>query len=128
MESLLIQMIGVLFPVVSVLILVLIIYGVSFLKKRIKNEEIKKGLDLISEISEKVVGSLNQTTVISLKEVAEDGKLTEQEKAQLKEQAISEIKGIIGKEIPKFLVREGTNIDKLIIHSIESVIGGKNAK
>jgi len=125
MEKILVAIMPEIFSVLMVIIAIGISYLVQFLKKKIKNEEVREALNTVCDVTSTIVNSLNQTMATPLKEAASDGKLNDEEKIALKIRAIAEVKAVLGAEIPKILKKRVPDLGKLISHNIEENVGWK---
>ena len=125
MEAILVAAVPGILSILMVIIASGITCGIQFLKKRVKNEEIKEALDIVSEVTSTIVGSLNQTMAQPMKEAASDGKLKSEEKLALKTRAIAEVKAVLGTGISRVLKKRGSDLEKLISHNVEEYVGWK---
>ena len=125
METILVSLIPEIFSILMVIVAIGTTYGIQFLKKKVKNEEIREALNVVSEVTGTIVGSLNQTMAKPMREAASDGKLKDEEKLVLKTRAIAEVKAILGAEIPKILKKRVPDLEKLISHNVEANVGWK---
>jgi hypothetical protein len=89
---------------------------------RIKREEFHKYIFLLNDAVEETVNALNQTTVEALKEVAQDGKLTQEQIDNLKKQAIMDVYDILSEKGVEVLKDVYQDLDHVISTKIESFI------
>ena len=121
MESLIIEIGGIVFPVACVVICVLLSYGVKWIGENVNNKKVKDAFNVLGDITQNVVTSLNQTMAVDIKTSSKDGKLTKEEKLMLKTKAMSEIKKTLKKEIIASL-KGKVDLDTLISHNIEAEV------
>ena len=119
MEKILVTAMPEVFSILMVIIAIGITYGIQFLKKKVKNEEVREALNTVCNVTSTIVNSLNQTMAAPMKEAASDGKLNAEERLSLKTRAIAEVKAVLGVEILKILKKRIPDLEKLISHKIE---------
>ena len=125
MKQILVAAMPEIFSILMVIIAIGISYLIQFLKKKVKNEEVREALNTVCDVTSTIVNSLNQTMAQPMKEAASDGKLTAEERLSLKTRAIVEVKAILGAEIPKILKKRVPDLEKLISHNVEENVGWK---
>ena len=123
MEKILVAAMPEIFSILMVIIATGITYGVQFLKRKVKNEEVREALNTVCDVTSTIVNSLNQTMAAPMKEAASDGKLKDEEKLSLKTRAITEVRAVLGAEIPKILRKRVPDLEKLISHNVEENVG-----
>lgn len=122
MESILIQ-------TISVIIMALVSYGVSLLKRRTDSELGRQALDSIDQIITAVVGSIAQTTAKKMRKDSKDGKLTKNQKAELRMTAFRQTKDLIRGEVSKAAETRVGNLSRYMQDKIEERVGaGKKGK
>ena len=121
-ESLLEQAIPILGGIITTAFSVGMGMLVRYINRKMKNETLKESLWLIEDISRHVVAGLMQTEVNALKEVAADGKLSDDAKARLKATAMRELKKQTADGVLKLLAKAQVDIDSLLSSIIESQV------
>lgn len=110
-----------LLPLLQVLVGALISLVIWKLKKKIKNDDVAHYLDILQDLVVNVVGELNQTTIIALKE-AQGGKLTDEQKEFYFNQAKDKIMFQLTAAQAKVLGGVYTDLDGYIDLLIESTV------
>lgn len=131
-----IPILGDLLPlVVSSVLLPLIGWAVkllsSYLSEKVKSDMLRKALIKLNTVVVGVVSALAQEMADEFKKAAEDGKLSESEKKQLKEIAFARIKTLLDLSTWGILVGEFSSEDKveeLISNQIEAVVRSTKEK
>jgi hypothetical protein len=117
MESILIQ-------AVSVIIMALVGYGVSILKKRTDSEVGKQALDSIDQVIGTVVGAVSQTMAKKMRKESGTGKLTDNQKAELRMTALRSAQNILAPGIMRAAeITTTTNILRYMGDKIEERVG-----
>ena len=125
MSETIIKMLSDLLPVVGTLLTAILgwvsIQAERYIRAKISNSYAQNALIRLNETAEIVVKELSQTYVDGLKEKTADGKLTEEEKRQLKEMAVTKMKSYLGVEGLKLLkyIMGGDDIAGLLSGAIE---------
>jgi len=101
MEAILIALAPQIVPVVGALVIGLATWGIAILKKKVKMEAGKVALDQVDQIVGTVVGNLTQTTVKAMKAATKNGRLTAENKRELKAFAVNQAKELISTEVSK---------------------------
>lgn len=101
MEAILIGIAPQIIPIVGALLVGLASWGIAILKKKVKMEAGKVALDQVDQIVGTVVGNLTQTTVKQLKAATKDGRLSDQEKRNMKRSAVNLAKHLIADGVSK---------------------------
>lgn len=115
-----------LLPLLQVLVGALITLAIWKLKKKIKNDDVAHYLDILQDLVVNVVGELNQTTIIALKE-AQGGKLTDEQKELYFNQAKDKIMLQITDAQAKVLKEVYTDLDAYVDSLIESTVNQMKA-
>lgn len=120
----------------ALLLVVVIVIGViinKYLKENkqsmleaVNNEKIRTYADLLLDVVDNTVVSLNQTMVDELKAKSEDGTLTEEEAMEVKEIAINKVLETFGSEGTVILSLAFDDLRDYVNTLIESAV--KNAK
>ena len=118
-----VQVLGVAFPILTILICVLVIYLITYISKTTTSKKLKEALGILEDLIISVVGSLNQTVAEDLKARTTSGKLTITEKTELKVKARAEIKKQLEPSIKQILESRAGNFDRFLSHKIESEVG-----
>jgi len=111
---------------VSVVLAGLLGVGIRYLFARIKNDKLQSYGDLLADLAEKAVKTVAQTTGDKLKLAAADGKLTDEEKTELKESAVDVLKAIAPDAAMKFMGKVNSDLDELLNTLIESAVHDRN--
>jgi hypothetical protein len=109
-------------PVLGSTILTLGTYGVTLLNKRLKNEQIRQALDVLSKVVTRVVQNLNQTLVPEIRAKSTDGVLSKEDVQAIKGKAMSLIQSQVQTELLSLLEKSGIDVDSLINTEIESSV------
>jgi hypothetical protein len=125
LAALLPAIIAALSPVIVALIGVLSAKLVELINAKAKNETVKGILARLTEAVTDSVGEVYQTEAEALKEAMADGKLTEEEKARLRQIAIDHAKSYLG---PKGLAELMAVLGLATEGDADKVIGGKVEK
>jgi hypothetical protein len=101
--------------------------GISlFIRSKVDKSVWESALLKINEIVFTTVEDILQTTVKDLKSAAEDGKLTHEEGAKLKQLALARVKAVLGQrgveELQKGLKMGQEQLDEFLARKIESVV------
>ena len=95
---------------------------VEQLKQRIGNEKLNQAIDVAYAVVSQVVQQTAQELGDDLKAKTEDGKLTEEEKVQLKETALYNIKRILKQEVKEVLKEVFDDPDIWISSAVEAEV------
>lgn len=117
MEPILIQAVG-------VIIMALVGYGVSLLKKRTDSELGKQALDQVDQIVATVVGCLAQTTAKKMRGEG-NGKLTGGQKAELRMTALRTAKKHITSDLFFAAETQVQNLNRYMQDKIEERVGAR---
>jgi hypothetical protein len=113
-------------PLVVAAILWAIKQGTDWLKSKTKNEQVQGALDIANDVTMTVVMALQQTMAGPLKAAASDGKLTDDEKTQLKRAAIDALKQAYGesglKELQKILGLGEDALMSFLVAKLEAAV------
>lgn len=100
--------------------------AVTLINARVKNEWLKGALVRLDDAVLAVVRELQQTTVDAIKEAAKDGKITDEERARIKDLALASVKSHLGAkglgELAKVLGLDDGSLGKLISSKIEAAV------
>lgn len=97
---------------------------VRFINAKTSREYIKAVTARLNDAVQLVVRDLSQTVVEGLKEAAADGKITEEERADLRRIALNNLKSYLGVKGLKLLIKVlGVgDLDKFLVSKIEAQI------
>jgi len=99
---------------------------IRWINRKTKNDTLADYASMLVFFAEKAVLAVAQSQADVLKDAANDGKLSDDEKAQMKAAAMDSLKAIAPEAILKFMKRADTDIDKLLDTLIESAVHEKN--
>lgn len=124
MKEILPQLVQALIPLVIAIASWALYAASNWLQAHAKTEYQRGVLARLTEAVSTIVSETQQTTVEALKAAAADGKITAEEAAELKDGAISRVRGYLGKRGLKELetVFDRDMIDKVIASKIEAEI------
>jgi len=111
-----------LIPAIGIILVGLATWAVAVLKQKTKSDMAKNALTQVDQIVGAVVGQLSKTVAEGLKKTAADGKLTNEQKASLKNQALDQINGLISQGINKMAGWSVTDLQEYINHKIEEQV------
>ena len=126
-ESMLEEVLTVVISLIAIIASAAGTYFVRWINSKTKNEKLTQYAELLSHYAQIAVNSIAQTQADILKEAASDGKLTDEEKTDLKNAAIAEIKKIAPDAILAFHAKMNTDLDALINALVESVVHNNSA-
>ena len=124
MKEILPQLVQALIPLVIAIASWALYAASNWLQAHAKTEYQRGVLARLTEAVSTIVSETQQTTVEALKAAAADGKITAEEAAELKDGAISRVRGYLGKRGLKELetVFDREMIVKVIAYTIEAEI------
>jgi len=111
-----------LIPAIGIILVGLATWAIAVLKQKTKSDMAKNALTQVDQIVGAVVGQLSKTVAEGLKKTAADGKLTNEQKASLKNQALDQINGLISQGVNKMAARSVTDLQEYINHKIEEQV------
>jgi hypothetical protein len=116
----------VLAPIVTAIIALVGVALRNFIAAHTKSEYLKGALIRLNDIVFSVVKEIEQTVVAGLKEALADGVLSDEEKAKIKQDAMSLVKQHIGlkglAEMARVFGLEGAALDAMISTKIEAAV------
>lgn len=123
----LVQLVTALVPVVSLLLTLLGGWLTKVVASKLKTDEQRAIALNISELASDVVLELQQTTVDAIKERAQDGKITGEEAAEIKQLAVARLKVMIGpkgkaKALKAFGFESDAELNAFIATKIEAEV------
>jgi hemoglobin-like flavoprotein len=104
------------------ILIVVIGWGIKHLADIVKNQKLLGALTILATTIENTVKSLNQTVVEDLKKANADGILTDDEKKQIKEDAINIVKSQLTDGVKQILEYAYTNLDDVLDKWIEAAV------
>jgi hypothetical protein len=97
-------------------------YLVRYINRKSKSELLHHAMNTLGTVAQNTVSALMQTEVKALKAAAADGKLTDEEKSNMKRKAIETIKMAVADEALDVLKRANTNLDAYLDTLVESTV------
>lgn len=98
----------------------------QLIRAKVKNEYLKGVLVRLDDAVFTAVKDLQQSVVAQIKKASSDGKITDNEKKQIKERAVASVKSHIGTkglaEAAKILGLEGGAFDSLLSSKVEAAV------
>lgn len=129
-KTILLGVLSVSVPAIVALLIYLIPKITSFIKTKstevidsIKNEKVRKYLEILRDNAIIVVNSLNQQIVNDLKAAHEDGKLTEEEIKQISSDAITNMYVMASEDVKETMKTVYGDLDVLFRNLIEEAVG-----
>lgn len=111
-----------LLSVVGVLVSAALYQGVMYIRKKTNNEAVENALTRISRTVRTVVDGLSQTMAAELRALSEDGKLTKEDAASLKNLAVEAVKNQIPYAIQQIVAGGVVSLDSFISDKIEQAV------
>lgn len=128
------RLLEMLLPIAAAFVIALIGYGISLIKQKTDaiqaedlRQEIGESLDFLHSTIATTVDAISQETVDDLKALREDGKLTEEEKAQFKRQAVERVMASMSQTTKDILEYVVGNLTEYVQSVIEAYIKDKAA-
>lgn len=123
LELLLIQgVLPILATLITTLITILLRYLVDYVAEKYKNEKINQAMTIFKDTVYDVVMSLEQTVVSEIIKKSEDGKLTPEEKEEIKNLALEKIKSNVKPHIKATLQMVYNDLDRYLDDVLESKV------
>ncbi|MBZ4649160.1 hypothetical protein [Thermosipho sp. (in: thermotogales)] len=107
---------------ISTLLTVLLGYFASYMKQKYQNEKIQEAIQITENAAYDVVMGLEQTVVSDLLKASSDGKLTEEDKIMLKNNALVTLKSRIKPHVKNSLQLVYDNLDKYFEDLLETTV------
>jgi hypothetical protein len=121
-EKFLVDLAVAVIPVLTPFAIKLFAAYIELLRAKAKNERIAWVLAVVGDAVADTVSSANQTLVDDLKAAREDGKLTEEEKKQIKERVLGTVKMKLKADVMKALEEAFDSPDLIISDKIEAYL------
>jgi hypothetical protein len=123
MQEFVAQAADTLLPIAATLLTALVSWGLTelakYVRSRTKNEAVNGALQRICHMADTTVAELNQTVADGLRAAAADGKITPDERAALKAQAVGLVQSRLAPEVIKAAAQGVTDITEFISARIE---------
>jgi hypothetical protein len=97
--------------------------GTNYVRQKTKNEAAVNAMERISHTAQTVVDNLNQTLVPAMKEAAEDGRLSSDDIARLKNTALNNVKSQVPEAVQTAATLAVNSVRDLISAKIEQAVG-----
>lgn len=109
-------------PIIGAALAGLVTWGLAILKKKTNADIAKTALEQVDMVVTTVVGGLSQTVVEALKSTSENGKLTDEEKAKVKQQAVENIKFLLSESVSAAAAKTIGDLNAYITQKIEDQV------
>ncbi len=110
------------YKAVSAIALFVLSLGVTYIKAYIKDKRVLGAVNVLEKTVKNTVGAFEQTVVSKIKEAKEDGTLTDEEKANIKAEAIASINAQLGAGTKELLSNVFGSLDEVIDIWIEGAV------
>ena len=122
METFLVLLAAQMLPAVGVLLMGLATWGISLIKKKTDSEVAKNALNQVDRVIGAVVGQLSQTVADDLKANSRDGRLTDEQKMDLKNKAILQVNSLLTENVVIAAARTVSDLQAYINQKIEQEV------
>mgnify|MGYP000501119286 CR=1 FL=1 len=116
------QLLGIILPALLTLIAAMVSIGLKYviqwLNTKVKNDELKSAIEMLSDVTWDVVNEMEQT----VRPMLSDGKLTKEEQARIKRAAIDKVNNVLAPTVKKSLEKTVGNMEKMIETKIEAYV------
>lgn len=130
-EELMIQAINILVPPVLGLIVALLTWllaeAANYVRKRTGNEIVNNAITRLCSMTETVVAELNQEFVDTLRKKTEDGRLSIEDRMELRQTALNRIRNRLAPEVLKIAAKGLADLDGFIGSRIERAVREQKA-
>jgi CRISPR/Cas system-associated exonuclease Cas4 (RecB family) len=96
--------------------------AVAWVNSKITNEKVRDAVLLVEDRADTVVRALQQEVVVDLKKRSADGKLSEQDIAQITDTALKQIKSTVPDTALNYLQNNTVDVNTLILTTIKSAV------